>query len=72
MPVPRAQTVSVPVRTLADARKRLRVQMHYKDAEMEKRAVTHAPTLKNATSTITVGDAREAGMRAAKFHKSTG
>jgi hypothetical protein len=73
MPPRRAvQTVSVPVQSLADARKRLRVQMHYKDTDMEGRPVTHAPTVKVGSSTISVGDASEAAMRSAKFHKSTG
>jgi hypothetical protein len=70
MPLRSAQTVSVPVQSLADALKRLRVQMQYKDTDMDRREVTHVPSVRVGSSTITVGDASEAAMRSAKFPRA--
>jgi hypothetical protein len=68
------QVQQVPAESLEQARKRLRVQVGMVDATVESMLNRPRPavTQTKATSHITVGDASEAGLRAARYHKSTG
>jgi hypothetical protein len=55
---------------LAEARKRLKTQMGYYDANVPLNRSVAAPKVQHtrATSQISVGDASEAGLRSARFH----